>query len=145
MVQKYECVINTVKGGYEYAECKAGDEDWYIFEPDFEGGFNIARQFGPNDTEEETDRNTHKVVIEERYIVDKFKDFLNSTEKKMITEYNVRKGFDVTYMFEKESHGWLRCVQTMKMDGDEAVQDILVHKDVVPYMKKIIDHVPMYT
>lgn len=39
-----------------------------------------------------------------RPVVDKLKDFLNSTEKKMVTEHNIRKGFDIVYMFEKESH-----------------------------------------
>lgn len=57
----------------------------------------------------------------------------------MVVEHNVSKEFDITYRFEKESHGWLRAEETYRQGGVVNTIDILIHKDVVPFMKQIID------
>lgn len=143
MTNKYECKIVKMKDGHTYAECEFDDEDNYMIQPDFsnfpEGGLAIARQFGPNETDKEGDKNVHVIVIEKRDIVDKLKDFLNSTRKEMVAEHIVAKDFDIIYRFEKESHGWLRAEATHKQDGRVSIVDILIHKDVVPSMKMIIN------
>lgn len=143
MVKKYECNIVTMKDGHTYAECNGGDEDWYMVEPDFnnfpQGGLAIVRQFGPNETEDEGDKNVLGIVIEERYIVDELKDFLGSTRNEMESVHRIRKGYDITYRFKKESHGWLRIERVYSQDGNVNTIDLLMHKDVVPIMKQIVD------
>lgn len=143
MVEKYQCKIVAITEGHTRADCEFGDEDNYTIEPIFayfpQGALVIARQFGPNETDDESDRNVHLITIEERYIIDKLKDFLNSTRKEMVVEHNVSKEFDITYRFEKESHGWLRAEETYKQGGKVSTIDILIHKDVVPFMKQIVD------
>ena len=143
MTNKYECKIVKGKDGHTRAECKFDDEDNYMIVPDFgnfpEGGLAISRQFGPNETDEESDKNVHVIVIEKRDIVDRLKDFLNSTRKEMVAEHIVAKDFDIIYRFEKEYHGWLRAEATYKQGGKVSIVDILIHKDVVPSMKMIIN------
>ena len=144
MTKKYECKVITGSDGHTRAECESGDiEDSYTIEPDFsnfpQGGLAIARQFGPNETEDEANRNVHAIVIEKRDIVDKLKDFLKSTRKTLTAEHVVDKDFTISYKFEKESHGWLRAEMTTRLGGEESTTDILIHKDVVPFMVRIVD------
>jgi hypothetical protein len=133
---RYECKITTGRDGHTYAQCGI-EEDNYIIQPDFSnfprGGLAIGRQFGPNETEEESE-NVDAVHIEKREIVDKLKDFLSSSDQMMTAEDIVREDFIIKYKFMKESHGWLK----VEMYGD-LLGKVLIHKDIVPVMKKIID------
>lgn len=148
MLEKYRCKIVKREDEHTRADCEFGDEDNYTIEPIFggfpEGALAIARQFGPNETDDESDRNVHLIVIEKRHIVDELKDFLSSTRNKMEVEHSVGKEFDITYKFEKESHGWLRVEGIYKQGEKPSIikdntVEILIHKDVVPFMKQIVD------
>lgn len=142
MINKYECKIATDSSGHTYVKCEAGEDDNYIIEPDFDnfhqGGLAIARQFGPDETEYENERNNQLIVIEERDIVDKLKGFLNSTVEEMSTGHLIKE-FDVAYKFRKESRGWLRVEKSWRQGNHAHTTDILIHKDVVPFIQKIIN------
>lgn len=146
MANKYNCKIVTGKDGHtRHAECVCGEDDNYIIVPDFnnflQGSLTIAKQFGPNETDDENHRNTQMIVIQDRNIIDDLKSFLNSTRKELIVgSSSARKGVNAHYRFTKESHGWLRAEEAIeKLYVKASTIDILIHKDVVPFMKQVID------
>lgn len=145
MANRYKCKIVTGKGGHTHAECVCGEDDNYVIVPDFnnflQGSLTIARQFGPNETDDENHRNTQMIVIQERNIIDNLKSFLSSTRKELVVGSNsIRKGLNVHYRFTKESNGWLRAEETTgKLYAKADTIDILIHKDVVPFMKQVIE------
>jgi len=145
MINKYNCKMVTGKDGHIRAECVCGEDDNYVIVPDFnhflQGSLTIARQFGPNETDDENHRNTQMIVIQERNIIDNLKSFLSSTRKELVVgSGSVRKGLNINFRFTKESHGWLRAEETTeKLYVKPSTIYILVHKDVVPFMKQVID------
>lgn len=62
----------------------------------------------------------------------------NNSTRGSLAVGSTRKELNVYYRFTKESHGWLRVEETSENPNVDTI-DILVHKDVVPFMKRVID------